>query len=242
MRPFLILSCAMFAWVCAVHAADPCGDLANGYGPYDYRTDKAKLTVVEVNHFTTKVENLQCCLNGPLEADLDYTLRAFPNHHRALIAMERLAANMHTERPPRANYTVGCYYERAIRFRPDDGTSRMLFSAYLAKRGNAAEAIKQMEYIEKNAGPSANLDYNMGLVYADLKQYDKALEHAHRAYQAGFNLPGLRAKLEKAGKWRDAPRAAAAKPDQGATAATTNMSTAEPQESAPAAPSRSGNP
>jgi tetratricopeptide (TPR) repeat protein len=235
MRAFLVLTSAMFAWACAVHAADPCGELTNGYGPYDYRTDKAKLTVVEVNHFTTKVENLQCCLNGPLEADLDYTLRAFPNHHRALLAMERLAANMHTERPPRAHYTVACYYERAIRFRPDDGTTRMLYAAYLAKKGNAAEAIKHMEYIEKNAGPSANLDYNMGLVYADLKQYDKALEHAHRAYQAGFNLPGLRAKLERAGKWRD-PVSVGAKLGQGATtAATAGNATVEGRDSAPPA-------
>ena len=232
MRAALVLSCVMLAWVCAVQAADPCGELENGYGPYDYRTDKAKLTVVEVNHFTVKVENLQCCLNGPLEADLDYTLRAFPNHHRALLAMERLATNMRTERPPRANYTVGCYYERAVRFRPDDGTVRMLFAAYLAKKGNATEAIKHMEYIEKTAGPSANLDYNMGLVYADLKQYDKALEHAHRAYQLGFNLPGLRNKLERAGKWRDPPPAVA-KAAQGATAGT-SASTSEPQDSAPA--------
>jgi tetratricopeptide (TPR) repeat protein len=209
MRASLVLSCAMLVVACAVHAADPCGDLENGYGPYDYRTDKSKLTVVEVNHFTTKVENLQCCLNGPLEADIDYTLRAFPNHHRALLAMERLATRMRAERLPRANWTVACYYERALRFRPDDGTARMLFAAYLAKKGNPAEAIKHMEFVEKTAGPSANLSYNMGLVYADLKQYDKALEHAHRAYQLGFNLPGLRSKLERAGKWREPPPSAA---------------------------------
>ncbi len=237
MRASLVLSCALFAVGCAVHAADPCGDLENGYGPYDYRFDKSKLTVVEVNHFTVKVENLQCCLNGPLEADIDYTLRAFPNHHRALLAMERLAAKMRTERPPRANWPVACYYERAVRFRPDDSTARMLFAAFLAKKGNPAEAIKHMQFVEKTAGPSANLHYNMGLVYTDLKEYDKALEHAHRAYQLGFNLPGLRNKLERAGKWRQPSPAAVTKAERPTAAASTPS--ADAQDSAPASSSTS---
>ena len=44
---------------------------------------------------------------------------------------------------------------------------------------------------------------DLGLAYADLKQYDKALESAHRAYGAGFPLPGLKNKLKRAGKWRE---------------------------------------
>jgi tetratricopeptide (TPR) repeat protein len=186
-------------------AAEQCGSLTGygQYGPYDYRTDKHLLTVVEVNHFDANVENLKCCKSAPLGADIDYTLRAFPNHHRALLAMERLATKMKTDRPHLANYTVACYYERAVRFRPDDGIVRMLFANYLAKKGDPAEAIKHMEEVENNVGANANLHYNMGLVYADLKQYDKALEHAHLAYQLGFSLPGLRNKLQRAGKWRE---------------------------------------
>ena len=34
-------------------------------------------------------------------------------------------------------------------------------------------------------------------------QYDKALASAHRAYGAGFPLPGLKNKLKRAGKWRE---------------------------------------
>ena len=43
----------------------------------------------------------------------------------------------------------------------------------------------------------------MGLLYTDLKRYDDALRHAHRAYALGFPLPGLQRKLARAGKWRD---------------------------------------
>ena len=67
-----------------------CGSLENAYGPYDYRTDRGnRLYLVESAHFTPVVESLISGLSGPLGAELDYTLRAFPNHHRALISDAR---------------------------------------------------------------------------------------------------------------------------------------------------------
>jgi hypothetical protein len=36
-----------------------------------------------------------------------------------------------------------------------------------------------------------------------MKQFDKSLESAHRAYALGFPLPGLREKLKRAGKWQE---------------------------------------
>ena len=50
---------------------------------------------------------------------------------------------------------------------------------------------------------NSNLYYNMGLIYLDLKEYEKALNYAHQAYRLGFPLPGLRDRLRKAQKWRD---------------------------------------
>ena len=35
-----------------------CGSLANAYGPFDYRSDKTQLPVVDHFHFTPQVENL----------------------------------------------------------------------------------------------------------------------------------------------------------------------------------------
>jgi hypothetical protein len=49
-------------------------------------------------------------------------------------------------------------------------------------------------------------------VYFDLKDYDKSLEHAQIAYAQGFPLPGLKHKLQKAGKWREPPPVAAKTP------------------------------
>ena len=62
---------------------------------------------------------------------------------------------------------------------------------------------------EKKAPDHPNLAYNIGLLQVDLKRYDAALTYAHRAYQAGFPLPGLRDKLKRAGVWRE-PAAVAA--------------------------------
>jgi tetratricopeptide (TPR) repeat protein len=205
MRLSTVLFCAACVIGTVANAAEQCGDIGNAFGPFDYRYDKGNLAVVESRHFDRNVENLVRGMSAYLGGDIDYTLRAFPNHHRALLAMEKLAARTKSEQPPQANYTISCYYDRAVRFRPDDGVVRMLYANFLARRGKPDEAIKQMEAAEKSVGPSANMHYNMGLIYADLKQYDKALEHAHRAYQLGFNLPGLKAKLQRAGQWRDPP-------------------------------------
>ena len=198
------VGCALALGV--AQAAEECGSLANGYGPYDYRTDKSKLGVVETNHFTREVELLIRGKSAALGGDIDYTLRAFPNHHRALRSMERLGARLKTNRPHQATYTVSCYFERAIQFRPNDATVRMLYANYLVKQGHAEAALQHMKAAEEAIGDNANLHYNMGLAYLDLKDYDNALKHAHRAYQLGFPLPGLRNRLERAGKWRDVPK------------------------------------
>jgi hypothetical protein len=181
-----------------------CGDLKTGVGPFDYRTaDRKDKEIVERFHFTPDIESLRGGGTGLVGADLDYTLRAFPNHPRALRAMMRLAEKEKTNKPRGARYTVACYFDRALRRAPDDGTVRVLFGIYLMKSGEKDQAIKQLEAARELGDEDANLHYNLGLAYFDLKDYDKALMHAQKAYKLGFPLPGLRDKLRKAGKWRD---------------------------------------
>ena len=57
-----------------------CGPLANGYGPYDARKDPDKLPIVLGAHFTPQVEMLIKATTGYIGGDIDYTLRAIPNH------------------------------------------------------------------------------------------------------------------------------------------------------------------
>jgi tetratricopeptide (TPR) repeat protein len=181
-----------------------CGPLQNAYGPFDYRSDKDKLSIVEGAHFTSEVANLVKGTTAERPGgDIDYTLRAFPNHSGALMSMVRLGDKEKTAKPRGSRYTVECWLYRAVRFRDNDATVKMIYATYLAKNGRNAQALKQLNEAVQLGEDSANLQYNIGLVYFNLGKYDEALNHAHVAYQAGFPLPGLRDKLKKAGKWRE---------------------------------------
>ena len=180
-----------------------CGSLQNAYGPFDYRSDKAMLPIVEGAHLTPEVVNLVKGKSGYLGGDIDYTLRAFPNHPTALMAMVRLAAKEKKPKPQGAHYSVECYLYRANRFRSNDAMVKMIYATYLSKNGRSSEALKYLDEAAALKEDNANLNYNIGLVYLDLKQYDKALSYAHRAYDSGFPLPGLRDRLKKIGKWSE---------------------------------------
>jgi tetratricopeptide (TPR) repeat protein len=185
----------------AAHAFEECGDLQNAYGPFDYRTSRDKLVIVENVHFTPDVEALRSGTTGSLGGDLDYTLRASPNHARALIAITNLGRKLKSDQVPGAKYTLPCYFDRAIRFANDDPVVRLVYGTYLARAGKNREAVEQLELAVKLDQGNANIHYNLGLVYLDLKDYPKAREHAHRAYDLGFSLTGLRKRLEQAGQW-----------------------------------------
>ena len=181
-----------------------CGQLRNPYGPYDYRSDKDKLPIVEGAHFTPEVANLIRGTTGERPGgDIDYTLRAFPNHPGALMSMVRLGDKEKTARPSGSRYTVECWLNRAVRFRDNDPTVKMIYATYLAKKGNNEGALKQLNDAVQLGEDNANLQYNIGLVYFNLRKYDEALNYAHLAYGSGFPLPGLRDKLKKAGKWKE---------------------------------------
>lgn len=181
-----------------------CGPLENAFGPFDYRTAApADRKLVEGAHFTPSVEALQRGSTGPLGGDIDYTLRAFPNHPRALYAMTRLAERSRSTRPPGAHFPVECYYDRAIRFRPDDAIVRGLYASFLIRRGRTEEARIQLKAAEDLRPSDPQVIYNLGLAYFDLKEFDRSLAFAKRAYAMGIAFPGLRDKLKRAGRWRD---------------------------------------
>lgn len=183
-----------------------CGSLQNHYGPYDFRTDKPKLPIVDGAHFTPAVEALirgSTSSSGP-GADLNYTLTAFPNHHRALISVMNYGVKLKTAQPKDMPLSVECYFERALRFRPDDTVARMIYATYLAKNKREPEANKQLDQVATASNDNAFTFYNMGLIYFDMKNYDKALEFAHKAYGLGFGPTDLRDQLKKVGKWVEA--------------------------------------
>lgn len=185
-----------------------CSDVRSGS---DYRTSSRQAReLVELYHFTPEVEAL---IRGKqstfIAVDLSYTLGAFPNHHRALMSMMLLGQKLRTQQPPRATYSVECYFHRALSFRPDDTTVRMMYASFLSNQARTDDARKELSQVSQVAGNNAFIYYNLGQVYFDLKDYDKALENAHRAFGLGLTLTGLRNRLTHAGHWRTVERAAA---------------------------------
>lgn len=215
-RPALILALMLAAAVAppaAAQAADPvCGNpFANTYGPFDYRvTQGQQLKIVEDYHFTPAVESLIRGVSGTLAGEIDYTLRAFPNHHRALASMLNLSVRMKSDTLKGANFPVECYFKRALTFRPDDQIARMLYAKYLTVKGRPDEATRQLDVIADVVKDEPFTHHNLGLLYLDLKQYDKALAQAHLAIAQGFARPDLKQGLQAAGKWTDPVPAAAA--------------------------------
>ncbi len=202
----------------AQNRSSTCGDLRVGS---DYRTStRQALELVERYHFTPEVEALirgkQSTFVG---VDLSYTLGAFPNHHRALMSMMLLGQKLKTPQPPRAEYSVECYFQRALRFRPDDTTVRMMYASFLTNQARVAEAMHELAQVGEVAGNNAFIYYNLGQIYFDLKDYDKALKNAHKAYGFGLTLTGLRDRLTRAGHWRAADPAASS-PAVGSTSET----------------------
>lgn len=187
----------------AALAAGDCGTLAQqeAGGDYNDGADRAKLSVVEAFHFTPDVETLRQGATGSLGDDLAYTLEHFPNHARALAAMLRLAQREKTVKPRGARYSLPCYFERAIRFRPADPAPHALYGSYLLAAGHGADALAQFDEVVRLVPGDATAHYNLGLLLFAQKNYGGAREHARVAYGLGFPLPGLKNKLSEAHQW-----------------------------------------
>ena len=183
-----------------------CGNLAApGSQIYDYNNaeDKKMLATVEAFHFTSDVENLRAGATGTIGADLNYTLLMFPNHHRALAAMGKLAQRDKTLKPKGAQFSVECFFDRAIRFKPNDAMVRMVYATYLLQAAQPDRATEQLALAAELQPDDPTINYNLGLLYVKKKDYEQARTHAKKAYEQGFPLPGLRNQLIQAGKWED---------------------------------------
>jgi tetratricopeptide (TPR) repeat protein len=192
------------AQLASLPGSGACGELRNHFGPFDYRIQsREERDIVERHHFTPQVEQLRAGESSTVIADINYTLGVFPNHPRALNAISRLALREKRSQPSGAPYPVECYFERAIRFQPNDPAPYLVYGMHLSRSGQAKQAVEALQIAAQLAPQDANVNYNLGLAYYETKQYDNAVKHARIAYDAGFPLEGLRRMLQKAGKWKE---------------------------------------
>jgi Flp pilus assembly protein TadD len=163
-----------------------------------------KLPIVESFHFNSDIEELRAGITGTVIDELDYTLRAFPNHYRALQSLSRYALSggkFKSATIPSAE----CYFERAVAFAPDDEIVRIIYGNLLFKRHMLVQAREQYERATQLAPDSPQISYNAGLFFVEVGDLDKAAKLAAVAYGADYPLPGLKnklhaAQLEAAGK------------------------------------------
>lgn len=203
-----------------------CGETHNTYGPFDYRTAQPQQRyIVEIAHFTHGVETLTKGATGPFGKDIGYTLAVFPNHPRAIQTVERLAEKEKSDPASGTDMSVECYYARGMTFAPDDLVFRMLYVSYLTRRNRIDEARKFLDYVVDKGAESPLTQFNAGLLYFDMKDYDKALAQAHRAMAMGMSRPELRNRLNSVGRWKE--------PEPAETA---DAASAPPAASAPASP------
>lgn len=186
--------------------------IPNKYGPFDYRAaGLADRELVEGAHFSLEY---QAYLQGkkkssrhanelPPAAGFGYTLWAFPNHPQALAAMEDLSIRYKAETLPGALIRVHCFFQRAVRFTPDDALIRAIYGYYYARRGKTVEARRQLEKAEALDAVNIDTYVYVSFAYLEMKDYEKSVAAAKRAYELGFALPGLRNRLQRLGKWQD---------------------------------------
>lgn len=186
----------------------PCNSNPKGYGPFDYSKrhllKSYDLEIVESNHFTPKVENMIEGESGTLEGDIDYTLRAWPNHHRALMTAIRMQILSNKKvRPVKLMTPPECYLQRAIHFSPHDPAPYSLFGYYLVNVDEPEEAERYYKKAVTLAPNNSKINYSYADYLTNMKRYAEALEYAKKAYQLGKPPQTLKNKLIKLGAWND---------------------------------------
>jgi len=189
-------------WVGQAFNGAQCQGKGTGYGPFDYTIRNQlldKLALVEKHHFSPNVEALIKGESGSLLSDIDYTLRAWPNHHRALNSLSRY--NLLFPKKPKLKTPVECYFQRAINFSPKDATTSMLYAIHLHKTKRYKTAQKLYAQAIKLSPNNPVIRYNYGLLLFDLKKYALAQKQAVIAYNENFPLNGLKNKLKRVKHW-----------------------------------------
>ncbi len=190
-------------------------NLANGQvGPWDYYDSKNSVSNGESSmgnikrvtnvHLSNKMLQLTGRATGPIAGDLDYTLRAIPNHPDALNLASRLEKRIKSPfvskllKYESMKESADCYFQRALKLAKRAETYEV-YAIHLHRNKKYSEAVEQYHEAINLGSKSAGLHYNYGLTLIKLKNYHEAEQQAKIAYKLGYPLPGLRNQLKKQG-------------------------------------------
>jgi tetratricopeptide (TPR) repeat protein len=179
------------------------GGPSGQFGPYDYRDPANRsgpsnpLHLVESNHFNTDVATLTQGLSSSVAGDISYTLRAFPNHHRALQSLADMGLRDKKLFISGMAFTIPCFFIRAKSFVPTDGMVNAIYAYYLANMNQSELAITEAEQAIKNAANNSKIYYEVGLAYYYMRNYKKAHEYSNISKKLGSTAVGLDTLLSR---------------------------------------------
>ncbi|HEY2863976.1 MAG TPA: tetratricopeptide repeat protein [Casimicrobiaceae bacterium] len=195
---------------------------------YYTNTDAALLRSVEKYHVIRAEDEIRSKYYAPARADLDFALRYFPNHPRGLLLLVQLCSEYKQQ-----GCDLDLIFERAIAVNPNAVGTYITQGVYLHRVKRYSDAVKSYQRALELDHDSMNAHYNIALAYLELKEYDRANEHAQRAYALGAPVPGLRERLKHLGRWRPAEETPASPRAAAPTGSDMNPAVAAPAEKQP---------
>ena len=199
---FLLIAVAQLASSAGIALAqDPGRDY---YSAGSYPDGLQMLRNLDRNHYRPAAEKLARGQYKGVQGDLEFMLKYFPNHPRAVAGMAELGVA--TKHPEVAEQ----YFQNAIDRYPGHDETHVVYGTFLHKLGRIEAAVVQYKKALEINADSAYAHYNLGLAYVDQKNYQRANFHAQRAYQLGASFPGLRRKLEAVKSWNPSEDASTA--------------------------------
>lgn len=139
--------------------------------------------------------------------DCNFILRIFPNHPAALLRVAEIC-----DRWKSSACLLDEVFDRAVAVNPKAPGTYVVQGIHLTRTRQYKSAIERFETALRLDPDNLNAHYNIALTYLDVGEFDLANRHAQVAYALGAPLPGLRTRLQQAGRWKplDAPAAASA--------------------------------
>jgi hypothetical protein len=196
-------------WVGVSLDGERCSGREISYGPFDY-TNAAnkgdKLNIVETYHYTKDIQMLIKGNTDYLGEDLDYTVTAFPNHHKALGTLMHYQLIYQHDIATKAKRPlpspVECYFQRAIHFAPQDPLNYIMYGTYLRKIQHPQEANELYKKALQALPNELSINYSYGLFLFESKKYPEALAQAKLIYAQNFPKQKLKELLIKSGHWQ----------------------------------------
>lgn len=167
---------------------------------------------MEVRHLTQSMLQLKRgSTSRHIKGDLDYTLRAVPNHPLALDLASRFEerrreSKTFAQQQRELTLSANCYFKRALMLTPRNATVWMLYGLHAHREGRYETAVERYRNAEDLGMESAVFHYNFGLSLLELGNLEEARLRAERALAMGYPLPGLRDRLANLGVEVASPR------------------------------------